>query len=35
MYYAVDAIEQGIARLVDDEERTVFVPLDELPGGTA
>lgn len=35
MYYAVDAIERGTARLVDDEEQTVFVPLDELPFGTA
>lgn len=35
MYYAVDAIERGTARLVDDEEQTAFVPLGELPSGTA
>lgn len=35
MYYAVDAIDQGIARLVNDEEQTIFMPLDALPAGTA
>lgn len=35
MYYAVDAIERETARLVDDEETALTVPLGRLPQGAA
>ena len=35
MYYAVDAIERETARLVDDGETALTVPLGRLPQGAA
>ncbi len=35
MFYAVDAIERETARLVDDAETALIVPLAWLPQGTA
>ncbi len=35
MYYAVDAMERETARLVDDDETALTVPLNRLPQGVA
>lgn len=35
MYYAVDAIERDIVRLIDDDETALSMPLDKLPQGAA
>lgn len=35
MFYAVDAVERGIARLVVDDETTLTIPLNKLPEGAA
>lgn len=34
MYYSVDAVESGTARLVDDAGGSVLAPVTELPPGT-
>ncbi len=33
MYYSVDAIENGTARLIADDGKMVFVPQKDLPAG--
>ena len=35
MYYSVDALENGTARLVDDAGGSAFVPAADLPPGAA
>ena len=35
MYYSVDALENGTARLVDDAGGSAFVPAADLPSGAA
>ena len=35
MYYSVDALENGTARLVDDAGGSAFVPAADLPAGAA
>ena len=35
MYYSVDALENGTARLVDDAGGSAFVPAADLPPGEA
>ncbi len=35
MYYAVDALDERLARLVDDDEQALFVPREALPDGAA
>lgn len=35
MYYSVDAIEGGTARLMDDEETALYVQTSALPDGTS
>lgn len=35
MYYSVDAMESGTARLVDDAGGSMLAPVAELPSGTA
>ena len=35
MFYAVDAIERETARLVDDDETALTIPLARLPQGAA
>lgn len=33
MFYSVDAIEGGVARLIDDTQTALWTPLSALPSG--
>lgn len=35
MLYSVDSIADGVARLVGDDDSLLFLPVAELPAGTA